>query len=326
MVKRKMPELPEPEHQTVNDIYNCYKTNSGDWRRDHLGASIIGRECERQIWYSFRWCTNPDFNGRMLRLFATGHSQEARLLKDLKAIGISVYDLDPETGKQIHYTDFGGHYSGSLDAIGRGFVEAPETFHVIECKTMNIKTFNSLKSKGVRAVKFEHYCQMQVYMGWSGLTRAFYLAVCKDTDELYGERIYFDQSVSDKLRVKADRIVFSDNPLYRIGTSENDFKCKFCEHKDLCYGTRLPEVNCRTCAFSDVIDDGGWMCNCPNNKHVLSPLLQRQGCEHHVFIPSLVPLKQTDADAEKGWIIYGDIINGYSKTLSINMQRQIDNI
>ena len=36
--------------------------------RSHLGASLIGRECARELWYSFRWTTKPSFEGRMIRL------------------------------------------------------------------------------------------------------------------------------------------------------------------------------------------------------------------------------------------------------------------
>lgn len=315
-----MPEIPELS-QTIDAVYKKYVDAATDWRRDHLGASTIGRECERRIWYSFRWCSNPDFDGRMHRLFATGYNQEERLINDLKNIGVEVFDKDPETNKQIHYVDFGGHYSGSLDAIGKGFPEAPATFHVIECKTMNTRGFNKLKEKGVKLTKFEHYCQMQVYMGWSGLERAFYFVVCKETDELYNERVHFDQEVFDRLRLKADRIIFATTPSFKISDSPTDFRCSFCEHKSICHGKKLPEVNCRTCAFSDVIGDGCWKCTRCNT--VLDSLQQRSACRKHVFIPQLVPMEQTDADDENGWIAYGDIVNGDGAIPSIELQKYV---
>lgn len=317
-----MPELPELEMETVNAVYKTYVDNSTDWRRNHLGASVIGQECERKIWYGFRWCSKPSFDGRMLRLFQTGFNQEERLLADLKNAGITVYDRDPETGDQIHFTDFGGHYAGSLDAIGAGFIEAPQTHHVIECKSMNTKTFNQLKTKGVKLVKFEHWCQMQVYMGWAGLDRAFYFAVCKETDELYAERVYIDPHTVDALRYKADRIVFANEPLHKITDNIDDFRCRYCDHKYTCHDTKLPEVNCRTCCFSDPIDDGLWKCN--KFKNVIDPIAQRNGCDYHAFIPALVPLAVVDADAVAGTVTYeGDIVNGYGATLSRNLQEKI---
>lgn len=315
-----MPELPPEQHPTIDAIYKTYVDKNGDWRRPHLGASIIGQECERRIWMDFRWCTNPDFDGRMLRLFQTGFNQEKRMLADLRNAGIEV--VSEENGEQIHYSDFGGHYSGSPDAVGVGFPEAPKAWHVIECKSMNAKTFAQLKKKGVRIVKFEHFCQMQVYSGWAGLDRAFYIAVCKDTDELYGERIYFDQELFDRLRDKSDRIIFATEPPFKIGGDVDNYKCRFCPHKWSCHDTRLPEVNCRTCAFSDVVDNGGWICTKFNGP--LDIAQQKKGCDYHCFIPGLVPLEQTDADAQRGWIIYeGDVVNGFGATLSRDLQEKI---
>ena len=318
-----MPEIPVPPNITVEKIYQSYVDNNGDWRRDHLGASLIGKECERSLWYTFRWASNPNFNGRMLRLFSTGHSQEKRLINDLKKIGCTVYDVDPNSGNQIHYSDFGGHYSGSLDCIASGFGEAPKTFHIVECKTMNAKAFKNLKGKGVQIAKFEHYCQMQVYMGWSKLDRAMYLVVCKDTDEIYSERIHFDQLVFDGLRDKADRVIFSDTPLSKVGELES-FKCRWCEHKAVCHEKKLPEVNCRTCAHSDVINLGGWICGKDN--HILTPLEQRTACDCHIFIPQLVPLEVTDANSEFGTVSYGDIVNGPGSILSKDLQEAIEKV
>jgi len=318
-----MPELPETSQPTLDAIYKTYTDGASDWRRNHLGASVIGQECERKIWMDFRWCTNPSFDGRLLRLFQTGFNQEARLLEDLRKAGIEI--ISEEDGHQIRFEDFGGHYSGSLDAIGKNFNEAPATYHVVECKTMNARTFAQLKKKGVRIVKFEHYGQMQTYMGWAGLDRAFYFVVCKDTDEIYAERVYFDQAEFDRLRLKADRIIFANEPLYKIGDDVDNFKCRFCHHKWSCHSTRIPEVNCRTCAFSDVADEGRWICT--KFKTDLDPEQQRRWCDYHAFIPGLIPLEQVDADAEKGWIIYASgITNGYGATLSRNMQDAVDGI
>jgi hypothetical protein len=72
-----MAKLPESltTPPTVSAIYERYEARSGEWRREHLGGSQIGRECDRALWYGFRWATAPDFDGRLLRLFDTGHRE-----------------------------------------------------------------------------------------------------------------------------------------------------------------------------------------------------------------------------------------------------------
>lgn len=71
--------------------------------RGHLGASQIGRPCAREIWYGFRWAAPKAFDGRMLRLFATGFKYEDRFEAVLGAIGITVEQIDPATRDRLFY-------------------------------------------------------------------------------------------------------------------------------------------------------------------------------------------------------------------------------
>jgi hypothetical protein len=318
-----MPELPEPDNRTVEAIYATYEAANTDPFRDHLGASLIGTECERSLFYTFRWATKPNFPPRVLRLFQTGFREEARIIDELRSIGIEVYDRNPETGKQIQYSSFGNHFAGSLDGIALGFVEAPATWHVLELKTSNDRNFKVLKSKGVKVAKFLHWCQIQTYMFWAGLDRAMYIAVNKNSDDLYQERVYFDKEAAEHLEAKAYRVIFANEPGYQAGGSDKDMKCRFCQHVDLCRGRCLPEVNCRTCAFADVIEDGKWKC-ARSGKEIL-PLSQRNGCPIHIYIPKLVCLKQVDADNEAGTITYeGGIVNGKGATASKDLWKVIE--
>lgn len=314
-----MVALPQTLLPTIENIYKTYY--NGDWRRDHIGASIIGTECERSLWYTFRWATNPNFSQRILRLFETGVREEERIINNLRKAGITVYSVDPDTDKQIHYEMFGGHYAGSLDGIGVGFQES-KAYHVIECKTANTKIFKYLCTKGVELAKYEHYCQMQQYMSWSGLDRAYYFCVAKETDEIYGERVKLDRSVVKSLEGKAERAIFSDSPLNKIGDI-GDHRCRFCIHKDICHTKKLPEISCRTCALSTALETGGWSCAKDNKK--INREKQRVGCTHHIFIPGCVPLEQVDASEKDFTVTYeGGITNGHSATLSVNLQNAID--
>lgn len=64
--------------------------NAEDGRRAHLGASLIGRKCNRELWYSFRWAANKNFSGRLYRLFDRGHEEEFRFVEYLRQIGCEV--------------------------------------------------------------------------------------------------------------------------------------------------------------------------------------------------------------------------------------------
>lgn len=80
--------------------------NSGDVghedpnQRQHLGASVIGKECARAIYYGWRWFTAKKFSGRMLRLFGTGFRYEKRFIAYLELIGVTVSEFDLDAPRE----------------------------------------------------------------------------------------------------------------------------------------------------------------------------------------------------------------------------------
>ena len=282
-----MSELPTPQHTTQAAIFQHYQKNSGSGGRKHLGASEIGHECERYLWLNFRWAKPTKFEGRMLRLFETGQLQESRLVQNLRDIGVDVSDKD-EDGKQWGFEDLGGHFGGSMDAAGLGFPEAPKTWHVVEFKTSNAKSFAILQKKGVKEAKFIHYAQMQLYMGWSAMNRAMYIVVNKDTDDIYTERVEFNEAEFAKLLAKAERVVTYPEPQIVLGDNpaKPPFVCQYCQFKGQCYGTESPTVNCRTCAHATATLDGNWVCELKSKTLTVNE--QHKGCGDHRHIPKLL--------------------------------------
>ncbi len=308
-----MPALPPQTPPTIEAIYNTYQPTPP---REHLGASQIGTPCDRSLWYSFRWATTPQFSQRMLRLFQTGVREENRIIENLRDAGITVYDRDPnDPNKQISFKMYGGHYAGSVDGVAIGFPEAPKTWHVVEVKTSNAKAFKNVEANGLEKANPVHHCQVQQYMHWSQLERAYYFCVCKENDSIYGERVYYNPSIAEALEKKASDIIFVAEPPFR----SDYFGCRWCTHKSLCQEGGLAEVNCRTCAHSTPCEDGTWTCK----GRVLNKYLQREGCDRHIFIPALVPLEVTDASEPEGTVSYGDLVNGPGHVLSRDLKEYI---
>jgi len=316
-----MAELPELKlTPTIDAIYQLYVDEPNDWRRDHLGGSQIGKECERALWYDFRWCTAPNFDGRMLRLFKTGNREEKRILDELARLKLEIYVCDHRNGKQIHYDDFGGHFGLNLDAMARGFKEAPKTWHVVECKTMNTANFARFKKSGVMVSHFKYWAQMQAYMAYSKKDRAFFIAVCKDTDELWEERVYFDPNFAKKLRARAEQAIFGEKPSFQISDNDNHPECKWCDHKGVCRGKECAEITCRTCFWAKPTREGGWACEERPN---MSSSDQRHPCALHLLMPCLVPMETSNIDIENGTISYGAVINGPGHTASENLWKEL---
>lgn len=303
-----MAKLPKPKDTTVSRIYKSYEGNQAN--RPHLGASILGDECQRKLWYIFRWAKAPSFEGRMIRLFNRGFAEEHIFLKELRKIGVEVWERDPRTGKQFVCSFAGGHAGGSCDGVAKGLMEAPKTPHLLEFKTSSKKYFGIIEKDGVEKAKPEHFAQMQIYMHFLDLKRAFYMVVCKDDDHLYSERIHYDKKAAEKLVKKAERIINFPTPMVKLSDDPSFWKCKFCHFLNICHHGEIPDVNCRTCLHStpEVEGDGRWSCTGFNEDSIPISSLQTTECKKHLFIPDLLPWPVVTAGED--WVEYkGGLIN-----------------
>lgn len=301
-----MAALPAPKSQTVEAIYSFW-SNRLEKPRAYLGASAIGRECERQLWYGFRWATNGEsFDGRMYRLFDRGHREEQVFTNELRGIGCDVRDLDPSTGEQFRFKAVGGHVGCGLDGVALKVPEAPKTWHLLEYKTHGSKSFATLTKDGMQKAKPEHYAQVQLCMHLADLTRTLYLAVNKDNDELHAERIRYDEAEAARLIAKAERIVYSPEPLPGVSEDPAFYKCKFCPMSQVCHTAALPAVSCRTCLHATPEPDGDGRWSCAKWGADIPLDAQRTGCSSHLYIPALLKRwgEAIDASEVDGWVEY----------------------
>lgn len=263
---------------------DAYSTKEDDWR-DHLGASLIGRECARELWYSFRWTTLKKFDGRMLRLFNRGHLEEPRFIALLMMIGCQVWQVD-ENGKQFRILGHMGHFGGSLDGVALGIPDLPEIPVLAEFKTHGEKSFTKLVTNGVMSAKWEHFIQMTIYMGKNNIQWGIYCATNKNNDEIHMELVQFDPMQYQRYLDRSVATIEAKTPPPKLNESPGWFGCKFCDHRPVCHGKGLPAINCRTCKYSGVLDNGEWQCVnevCPG---ILTPVQQRRGCSHYEFNPA----------------------------------------
>ena len=295
-----MAQIPESKHTTAHAIVNWYERKPQE-HRPHMGASIIGHPCSRNVWLTWRWAMKPTFEGRVLRLFDTGKREEMRILEELRGIGAEVWDTDPATGNQWTVSAHNGHFGGSLDGVAKGLPEAPKTAAVLEFKTHSAKSFADLVKNKVEASKPQHYAQMQVYMGLMELTRALYIAVNKDTDDLYTEWVEFSKEAFDSLMVRASMLLESPVPPQRISDDPSHWQCKWCSFWAHCHNNQAAEANCRTCSHSTPVANSEWGCEFHQGNPPLDA--QRKGCGDHLMIPALVPYGEP-VDGGEGWVAY----------------------
>ena len=172
-----------------------------------------------------------------------------------------------------------------MDAVAIGLPDLDPTLPFLaEFKTHGEKSFLKLVAGGVMAAKWEHFIQMQIYMGKNNLTWALYGAVSKNTDELHLEIIQFDPIHYQKYLDRSAMVIDAVVPPPRISNTPGFFKCKFCDYTQLCHLKELPARNCRTCISSRVENEGKWSCTHPiafkvGDSEILTPEEQRADCD-----------------------------------------------
>ena len=284
-----MTEIPPPKDNIPARVYSALESHPEN-PRPHMGVSQLGHPCDRWLWLDFRWSVIEQHAGRILRLFRRGQDEEARLLEDLRAAGLDI--LAEENGQ--HRVSFSAHVSGSMDGIiESGVPEAPAKPHVLEMKTHSAKSFAELCKKGVEKSKWQHWIQCQLYMRGTGIDRALYVAVCKNDDQLYAERIRYDQELAERYVERGLRLSRAERLPEPVSADPSWYQCKMCPAHTFCHqGKNTEEVNCRNCAHATPTETG-WHCERWASDIPLE--WQRSGCRSHVPHPDLVNWKMGDS-------------------------------
>lgn len=272
--------------QIKHDIDAFCVSTYDDGPRTHLGASVIGHECLRKIWFDFRWIYYVVHGGRMQRLFKRGHLEEHRFEEWFKGIGFQIIRFD-DNSKQAKFSACNGHFGGSQD----GRLEPPERYGVsipvflAEFKTSGTGSkFTKLLDKGVRIAKPEHFDQMCQYGFAQGFDWAIYACINKNDDDLHIEVIQLDQNNAREALRKADYVINSPLPPARCSQSENYVTCKMCDYKAKCWNFEQIDKNCRSCSNAVPIENAQW--GCKLHKVILEKSFIPKGCVDHVPIYS----------------------------------------
>lgn len=256
--------------------------------RTHLGASLIGRECSRYLWYVFRWCYHKKHDGRMQRLFNRGHREEERFTEWLRGIGCEVWTHDTsqqpnDKGEfpQFRVTGVGGHFGGSLDAI----IKFPLDWKIGSPVLGEFKTngtgaaFNALDLEGMPRAKPDHFAQTSVYGYKYGFTHVCYLNINKNDDSLHVGIVKLDWELGKQMEAKAEKIIMSEMPPARLSNNPTFKTCAYCDMKGVCHEGKPVEKNCRSCRFAQPIDNAEWHCHYFNG--TIPKDFIRTGCDNH---------------------------------------------
>lgn len=240
------------------------KPRGNSWR---LGPSALEDECDRKVWYGYRWTHADQRSAQMRRLLDHGKASEERIVGWLRDAGVILQEVDPNASphalnKQFRIRAGGGHIGGYLD----GVAHLPQAYAypypmVAEFKSHNDKSFKLLEKDDVEKAKPAHKAQMGFY-GWKYDYRySLYAALNKNDDHLHIEIVENDYSEARDNERRLIEIINSPRPPARITETITDFRCKMCRHAAVCHQGAEYDVNCRSCDYASPVDGGEWRCN-----------------------------------------------------------------
>lgn len=256
------------EELLSEDLDKFCQTYYEQGHRNHLGASELGEECWRKLWYGFRWVKLQWHDGRMMRLFNVGHSAEPRFVSYLRGIGFEVKEFDTD-GKQFKISGAMGHYGGSLD----GLCKAPSRYQLSEdiVLSLSFKTNNTgagyakVAEEALSKSKPKHWAQECQYGYKMGIRYCVYMIENKNDSDITFKVIELDWNYGAQLEKKAEQIIFAKEPPPRISENKSFFNCKYCHLAGICHDGEKPEKNCRSCRNAVPAENGQWGCTLHNS-------------------------------------------------------------
>ena len=226
----------------LNDIVDSkilerYNTQE---KRSYLGASSIGDECIRKVQLQYMQ-KNQKVTAKQVRTFDIGHCLEDLIIQWLRIAGFDLKTRN-ENGEQFGFSAADGKFAGHVDGI---IISFPEEFPdkstgvcLLEIKTMNNKSWNDTQKRGVLVSKPVYYSQVQLYLAYLELDRCLFVALNKDTSDLYFEIIPFDPGMAQKYSDRAVQIIKAteNNELLPCVSGDSSFfLCKMCGFRDYCW-------------------------------------------------------------------------------------------
>jgi hypothetical protein len=283
--------------------------------RHYLGFSIIGDPCWRKLFYYYRHAENEKITADdgtrsmedeakyikkiadRIKRIEDGYAQEKTMADRLRLLPfIELHTTKKNSNEQISFSLLLDHFQGHCDGVIKGILEAPQTYHIWEHKSVNIDKFNALKKirdkfgekKALQEWDEEYYAQAQIYMHCAQLTRHYLTVSTPGGRDYISIRTEYNAQIAENIIEKAKTIIHNNwNIPAKLSEKREFYKCTWCKYKEICHDNKFPLVNCRTCRYREPVKDGNFYCS--KYENILLDKLQIEGgCDYHVYNPALI--------------------------------------
>ena len=213
-----------------------YQSLIEDDERNYIGASSIGSDCLRAIWYQFKGVKAQSVPAKFRRTWAIGKALEQVVYNWLCDIGMVIWRNYPEL---VHPTM--PFFKGNVDGVCVKGLKDNTPKAIIEIKTAKDASFKIFVKKGVKVWNPQYYAQIQAYMGLSGenelnrINSTYILVLNKDNSDISDELVTFDPEFYKKLEEKAAFVYGANAEPPRIHGSALWYQCKMCKFNKVCH-------------------------------------------------------------------------------------------
>ncbi len=267
-------------------------------RRPRLDPAMAAQPCMRLAWNVLRWI-GPAWADPIGRWpFPAGASDENELLAHVAAVVAEFHAAD-EAGKPLEAVSKSGHIAMRVQAVARGFKEAPAAWHIVMAEFYAAEQFGLVRDRGCQKGDGERFAMAQFAMSKLGVGRAMLIGASMDGNEIFTERLSLD-GLASEAEASLEAVVAADKPPAKIGDALHA-TCRECGCVKTCHGDIVPTFSCRSCVWVQAVAGAAWTCG--KHRKKLSADEQAAGCPDHLYIPETINGAQCIA-TDKEWVRY----------------------
>lgn len=247
-----------------NEKYNATRgSGEGDVALKRIGAGYIGTECGRELAFRYHRAKveareSSVSPGELERHAQAGFWTEAKTAEWMRLIGIIIetcqhdeagYPITDAAGnpKQIGWmaardpsgqARMAGEVDGVITYVGDHRLGALIPVPTIwESKKATDKKWKKFQKDKVKGADPRYYGQLQTNMAYLGIKQTLFSMLNLDTMKYLFELVPFDGGRAQDLTDRAAKIIETEHPyqIPRLGRTEDDFVCRFCDYKNQCW-------------------------------------------------------------------------------------------
>jgi CRISPR/Cas system-associated exonuclease Cas4 (RecB family) len=203
--------------------------------RDYIGASMMGHECSRAIWYSGNNTKGQAWPVKTLLKFEDGHRTEDLMAERLRMLPfIRLHSQQAE----IDLGFIKGHIDGVIEGLCESIVP-----HVWECKAVDEDGFKKLQKavavhgeyEAMKQWEHRYYVQAVLYMHGMGISRHYLTVATPGGRDFMAVRTRENPAYAKSIIERGRRIAQSKEPPEKISLRPDHWQCRLCQYAGVCH-------------------------------------------------------------------------------------------